>query len=282
VCGDSVISVKSQTPSPYAFLVLATVISFLSLRPIVASTEDFGDALARQITDAKIYTLALAEFVTQEGESSPRGSYLAARLAENWSEHHAELVVVKPANFTEALAAQNLTLQALNTPEPLKQIGNTLGVEALMFGTVKNTVDGYLLTVTVRTVSDGALVLKREQPIGHSRVLDSLASTDVDTTASASSAGVNGVGMPVCNYMPTPIFPTGARKAKVSAASAALLAVITPQGRPTNIRVTKDPGYGFAERAVEALTEWRCKPALDKDKKPTAVTVPIEITFRDY
>jgi hypothetical protein len=240
--------VKSQTPSPYAFLVLATVVSFLNLRPSVASTEDFGDALARQITDAKIHTLALAEFVTQEGENSPRGSYLAARLAENWSEHHTELVVVKPASFTEALAAQKLTLQALNTREPLKQIGNTLGVEALMFGTVKNTADGYLLTVTMRTASDGALVLTREQPIGHSRVLDSLASTD----------------------------------AGVSAASAILLAVITPEGRLTNIRVTKDPGYGFAERAVEALTEWRCKPALGKDKKPTAVTVPIEITFRDY
>ena len=144
-----------------------------------------------------------------------------------------------------------------------------------------DTADGYLLTVAVRTVADGALLLTREQPLGHSQILDSLAATDADTKASAPSAGVQGVGIPVCTYQPSPVFPAEARQAKVSSASTILLAVITLEGRATNIRVIKDPGYGFAERAVEKLTEWRCKPARDKNKLPVAVTIPIEITFRD-
>jgi TonB family protein len=249
---------------------------------MVAGTEDFGDALARQIADAKIRTLAIAEFVTQEGENSPRGRYLAARLAENWSQHHVKLVVIKPPSFSEVLAVQKLTLQELKAPELLKQIGDALGVEAVMFGTVTDTANGYLLTVTVKSVPNGALVLTKEQPIGHSRVLDGLASTDADTTVSAPSAGLNDTSAPKCSYCPSPAFPTEARKAKVSSATTLLMVVVTPDGRATNIRVSKNPGYNFAERAVETVCLWQFKPALDKDKKPVAVTIPIEITFHDF
>jgi Gram-negative bacterial TonB protein C-terminal len=276
--------VRSRASNLSSFLVVTAVVALLNLQPMTArpaNFDNFGDALARQIADAKIHTLAVAEFVTSEGANSPRGKYLAALLCESWLRHHPELVIVKPASFDHTLAAQKLSLQDLKTPEPLKQIGKALGVEAVVLGSLTDTANGFLLAVTVRKVADGALVLTREQPLAHSQVLDSLAATEADTTASAPSAGVQGVGIPVCTYQPTPVFPFEARKAKVSSATAVLVAVITLEGRATNIRVIKDPGYGFAERAVERLTEWRCKLARDKDKKPVAVTIPIEIAFRD-
>jgi hypothetical protein len=195
--------------------------------------------------------------------------------------HHAELVIVKPASSDQALAAQRLSVKDLPTTEQLKQIGELLGVEGVILGRLTDTVDGYLLTVTVRLVTDGSELLTSEQPFAHSRVLDSVAATDAELTASTLMAGVNGIGAPSCNYQPAPVFPFEAKKANVTFAIAILAVVITPEGRLMNIRVIKDPGYGFTERAVEALTEWRCKPARDKDKKPVAVAVPIEITFRD-
>ncbi len=44
------------------------------------------------------------------------------------------------------------------------------------------------------------------------------------------------------------------------------------------IRVLKDPGYGFAEAAVEALTGMRCKPAL-ANGKPVAVRFRYPVRF---
>lgn len=256
----------------------------MSCEQVVATPptfDDFGDLLARQIEEAKIHKLALTGFVTPEGAASPRGKYLAALLCESWSRRHAGLVIVKPTSFGETLAAKKLSLQDLETADTLKQLGTALGIEAVVVGSLADTADGYLLTVTGRAVSDGTLLFAKVQPVAHSHVLDSLAATDADTSTSAPQAGVNGVGVPVCSYQPSPVFPAEARKAKVSSAHTILLAVITLEGRATNIRVIKDPGYGFAESAVEKLTEWRCKPARDKNKLPVAVTIPIEITFRD-
>jgi hypothetical protein len=268
-----------------SFVAVATAFSPLNLQQINArpsTLDDLGDTLARQISDAKIRRLAVAGFVTSEGEASPRGKYLAALLCEGWSQHHAKFTVVEPTSFRQALAEHKLTIQDLKSPESLKQAGATLGVEAVVLGTLTDTADGYLLAVTVRTTSDGAILLTKEQPVAHSHVLDNLAATNADTSASAPQAGANGAGIPTCTYAPTPVFPAGARKAKISTAAVVVLAVVSTEGLVTNIRVIKDPGYGFAERAVEKLTEWRCKQALDKDKKPMAVTVPIDITFRGF
>jgi TonB family protein len=264
---------------------VGAVLFFLQLQLMAAagppSLDDFGDVLAQHIKDAKIHSLAVSGFVVREDTISPRGQYLAARLCESWHQRHRDLVIVKPVIFDDTLKAQKLSPRDLKIPERLNQIGKTFGVDAVMLGSLADTTAGYLLTVMVRAVSDGSLVFTTEQSIAHSRVFDSLAATDADTAASAPRAGTKGAGIPACAHAPMPVFPGEARKAEISSASVILTVVITQEGRATEIRVTRDPGFGFAERAIETLTEWRCKPALDKDKKPMAVTVPIEMTFRN-
>jgi TonB family protein len=274
---------RTQALRGYSILFAAAAIFLMSYEQVAANPptfDDFGDLLAREIEDAKIHNLAVTGFVTPEGAASPRGKYLAALLCESWSRRHAGLVIVKPTSFGETLAAKKFSLQDLKTADTLKQLGTALGIEAVVVGSLADTTDGYLLTVTGRTVSDGTLLFTKVQPVAHSHVLDGLAATDADTTDSAPRAGVQGVGIPVCTYQPPPVFPDEARRAKVSFGAAVLEAIITPEGRLTNIRVIRDPGYSFAERAVEAVSQWRCKPARDKDKKPIAVTVPIEVIFR--
>jgi len=261
------------------------VLFFLNVQPTAAhsaSLDAFGDALARQIVDAKIHTIAVTGFVAPEDATSPRGQYLAALLCESWFKRHEELVIVKPVRFVETLKAQKLSPHDLTIPERLAQVGKILGIDAVMSGSLADSASGFLLTVKVRAVSDGSVVFTTEQSVAHSRVLDSLASTDADTTASAPRAGLNGAGTPTCSYAPAPVFPDEARKEKITSASVILTVVITEEGQATQVRIARDPGYGFAERAVEKVSEWRCKPALDKDKKPVAVTVPIEVTFRNW
>lgn len=146
-------------------------------------------------------------------------------------------------------------------------------------GSLADIADGYLLTVEVRSASDGAMLFVKEQPFTHSHLLDSLAVTDADTSNFAPRAG--RLTSPICSYCPQPMVPAQAKKTHFSRATVLLTVVVTTEGRASNMQVLKDPGWGFAERAVEAVSEWKFKPALDKDRKPLAVTVRIEVTFHD-
>jgi protein TonB len=91
--------------------------------------------------------------------------------------------------------------------------------------------------------------------------------------------GTGGVGYPSCAYCPDPKYSEEARKAKYQG-TVVLQAVITPDGRAIEIQVVKGPGLGLEEKAVEAVKQWRFKPAVGPSGKPVAVVVPIEVTFR--
>jgi len=91
--------------------------------------------------------------------------------------------------------------------------------------------------------------------------------------------GTGGVGYPSCAYCPDPKYSEEARKAKYQG-TVVLQAVITADGRAIQIQVVKSPGLGLEEKAVEAVKQWRFKPAMGPDGKPVSVVVPIEVTFR--
>ena len=101
------------------------------------------------------------------------------------------------------------------------------------------------------------------------------------TGGGAFRAGVNGVGVPVCLYCPTPQYSDEARKAKYQG-TVVLQVTITPDGRAINISVVKGPGLGLEEKAIEAVKGWKFKPAAGPDGHIVPVIVPIEVTFRLY
>jgi protein TonB len=58
------------------------------------------------------------------------------------------------------------------------------------------------------------------------------------------------------------------------------MVVITLDGRATNIQVVKSPGLGLDEKAIEAVRQWKFRPAVGPGGKPVPSQVPIEVTFR--
>jgi TonB family protein len=50
-------------------------------------------------------------------------------------------------------------------------------------------------------------------------------------------------------------------------------------GHPISIQVSRPLGLGLDEKAVEAVSKWRFKPAM-KDGKPVPVTANIIVNFR--
>lgn len=90
--------------------------------------------------------------------------------------------------------------------------------------------------------------------------------------------GRNGVGWPTCLECPRPEPSEEARQKK--AEGLVLLDVtVTPDGRAESIVVLRSPGYGLDQKAVEAVSRWKFKPANGPDGKPVAVRVQIEVSF---
>jgi protein TonB len=89
-----------------------------------------------------------------------------------------------------------------------------------------------------------------------------------------------GVSAPSPIFDPSPEYSEEARKAKFQGTSVVSL-IVGPDGLPRNIRVSRSLGLGLDEKAIEAVKQWRFKPA-EKDGKPVAVEISVEVDFHLY
>jgi TonB family protein len=94
-------------------------------------------------------------------------------------------------------------------------------------------------------------------------------------------ANTGGYGIPACLYCPQPQYTREALDAKMQG-TVVLSAVITADGSAMEIRVLKSLDPKLDERATEAVSKWRFRPALGPDKKPAAVRQVIQVTFHLY
>ena len=90
----------------------------------------------------------------------------------------------------------------------------------------------------------------------------------------------NGVSAPKMIFSPDPDYTEEARRERYEG-NCVLSAIVTPEGKTRDIHVTKAIGYGLDEKAIEALSQWRFRPAM-KDGKPVAVQIAVEIGFHMY
>jgi protein TonB len=86
-----------------------------------------------------------------------------------------------------------------------------------------------------------------------------------------------GVSKPVVLYQPEAEFSEEARKAKFSGNVLVYLWIDT-DGKPSHVRVVRPIGMGLDEKAVEAVRQYKFKPAM-KDGKPVLVFMYVEVNF---
>lgn len=86
-----------------------------------------------------------------------------------------------------------------------------------------------------------------------------------------------GVTAPVVIHRVEPEYPDEARKAKFQG-SVLVYVEVDEQGRVKGIRVAKPAGLGLDEKAIEAVRQWRFRPAT-RDGRPVAVPARIEVSF---
>jgi protein TonB len=89
-----------------------------------------------------------------------------------------------------------------------------------------------------------------------------------------------GVSQPVLIYSVEPEFSEEARKAKVAGNVLVNLWVDT-NGNPSHVHVIRGVGMGLDEKAVEAVRQYRFKPAMENGK-PVLVELNVEVNFQIF
>ena len=88
------------------------------------------------------------------------------------------------------------------------------------------------------------------------------------------------VSAPILIYQVDPEFSEEARKAKVSG-NVLVNLWVDEKGNPTHVRVIRGIGLGLDEKAVEAVKQYRFKPAMENGK-PVMVEMNIDVTFQIF
>ena len=89
------------------------------------------------------------------------------------------------------------------------------------------------------------------------------------------------VSAPVVIHSVEAEFSDEARRAKYQGVCLISL-IVDAQGNPQNIRVARPLGMGLDEKAIEAIRQYKFKPAMKDGKTPVPVMITIEVDFRLY
>jgi len=101
----------------------------------------------------------------------------------------------------------------------------------------------------------------------------------VGTTAIGTLGVGVGVRAPTCLYCPKPEYSDEARKVHFQGL-VELSVVVQADGKPGRIELVTGPGMGLDEKTIEAVRNWRFRPAIAPNGKAIAVTIPIEVQFQ--
>ncbi len=103
--------------------------------------------------------------------------------------------------------------------------------------------------------------------------------------AQAQTGGLYHIGgrvsAPVVIHSVEAQFSDEARKAKYQGVCVVSL-IVDAQGNPQNPRIAKSLGMGLDEKAIEAVRQYRFRPAMLDGETPVPVTINMEINFRQY
>jgi len=257
--------------------------SSLSARPADAEKHHVDlDALATTLDaglrTAGVKSVAVADFVDANGSGNGFTWYLSGKVSDALRKRISES---NGPRFVSRgmLTDSKLTTEEVSSPAALARIGAIWGVAAIVTGTIDVYPDRYVVKAIVKRVSDGSSIVAADQNVPRRHFLDLLLPEGTDPeSAHLKTIGADGVTAPVCVYCPVPGYSDDARAAKIQTAKVTLTITVSTKGEPIKVVLDKNPGFGLGEKAIEDVSEWKFRPAM-QNGKPVTVAVPVEVNF---
>jgi TonB family protein len=215
--------------------------------------------------------------------------WLGARLVEE-RERACDEEVLRLGNQPEIYAESILKTCEFCVASPLACVSGVTGADLklrIVRIMTQGSVDklGFLKKLLLVVIGTGAVAA----PIVVGLIKAPLATAQA-TQANRESASSNfadqqqiyhvgdGVSAPKIIFAPDPQFSDEALRAKYQGVCVVWL-IVDAQGKPQDVKVVRRLGMGLDEKAIEAVKQYRFKPAT-LNGKPVAVRVHIEVNFR--
>ena len=243
--------------------------------------EELASTLAEQIAKSGKKKVVVTDLEGPGAKPVPLGAWLADQLSASLSKAGKDLEVIDRARLRAALEQRQLSTRDIGNPKIANMLAELIGAEVVVKGSFAAAQNGVGITLAASEVPNRMTLGTTTGKIPMTKQMEAILEVPLQTLPPRDGVfkpGTGGVGYPSCVHCPSPSYTGEARRAKLNG-MVVLQATITPQGEVSDMAVVKGPGFGLERNAVEAVRNWRFKPATDQDGKPVAVRVLIEVKF---
>lgn len=267
---------------PICILLLFLISCPLSAAASKSPISDFSSTLKRQLSQNKVKSVVVADFVDPSGKAVPEGIYFADLLHLYLAEPPGKITLVNRDLLSHQLELRKLSLADLAQSETQHLLHGSVPAESIALGTVDETPQRILLRVLVRRISDQTLVADEQITIQQSDFYRSLVSYPHYLAPSeVFRASEKGVSSPECEDCPAPQFrgPADGMPKKSQNTTILLGLVITEEGRVARVKVLQGAGPEFEDMAWRNVRVFRFKPAKNKAGHNVAAVIQMQVFF---
>lgn len=269
------------------FRVLLAAVFVLSMCAPTPAQEPQIDALADQmatsLSDAKLKTVMVFDFVGPD-ETDTLGEKLAADFRAALSKSAKGFEIKDRPQLLDLLRKDKLAPDGISDAGTASWVLKPTQAQAFILGTLSNGSDGLQLSVEAFRVERSQRISKFETSLPLTDDLKAFIGENKrgkDVFASLPRAATKAHSSPSCIYCPQARYSAEASRAKFQG-SVMLEITVDEDGHVRDIRVKRGLPLGLTGQAIEAVQEWRFKPAADPDGNPVAVKTTVEMTFHLY
>lgn len=275
---------RKQTP----WTLLLGALFVLGAPPATFAQQSEIDALAsrvaQRITASGKKRVVLLDFHAVNGKIVPLGVWLADQFSAALAKAAPNLDIIDRAQHKAILDASQPSLDGRFDQKTEDVLCKSVGAEIAVPGSIGPAERAVGITLPPFDVCNPSHPKKIEPTNGKvplSKEMEALL-PDGETLLLPGGlwqSGAGGATEPTCVHCPSPPFSDEAvRRNKEGIVR--LEVVVTPEGRATNVRITKGAGYDMDEKAVEFVQQWKLKPAIGPDGNPVPARVLVEVSFR--
>jgi len=258
-----------------------------------AQLEESAGRVAKRIQGAQILLnrpgVVVLDFANlDDNKRSTLGITLSDRFSDTLERYASKFKVIPRSTLQDFLRNYWLDSEETRNQEVAKWLGDQLHAIDVIQGTIELLSDGQVkLRVRVIGISPVHVTESRLAASPNFRDLFKQIAPAIvpeaqkaDEESGVYNFGDPGIVMPdgACIHCPNPDYNNPARAAKYQG-SVRLSAILGTDGTLSAIKVVKYAPFGLTDLAIESVRTWRMKPC-EKDGKPVAARVPIEIIWR--
>jgi TonB family protein len=245
--------------------------------------DALADQMATSLSDAKLKTVMVFDFVGPD-DADALGQRLAADFRAALAKSVNGIQVEDRSQLLDLLRKDKLAPDGISDAETASWVLKPTQTQAFILGTFSNKSDGLQLSVEALRVERSRRISKFETSLPLTDDLKAFIGENKkgkDVVASLPRAATKGHSSPSCIYCPQARYSAEASRAKFQG-SVMLEITVDEDGLVRDIRVKGGLPFGLTGQAIEAVREWRFKPAADPDGNPVAVRTTVEMTFHLY